>query len=517
MATADGTIEVRRVGGWMRWRFWAFRRRLSAHLRGALIGGLLLIIPVALTYLIVKFIFDIVDNILRPWIEWMLEQAGIDWSLPGPGIVAAIVLVYLAGVAISYRLGRVFLDWARLSVIRIPFVGTVYSATRQLVESFSGSGQTGLKRVVLVQFPKPNSWSVGFLTGVIDVSGVDKLLAVYVPTAPLPNSGFVVMTPAAEVMDTDLSVSDAMQIMFSGGVISPTKIKTTKIDMRLLLEQSATTSAAVSKYTEEVRERFLSSVTDSGYESDPPIEAIRRGAADAINIVTEAKIHSNRPAHDAVIGIVQALFKLKSEANPDLKDIFAETMQAVNDSDLETERFVMHAVTGSIQWSKELDGETERAYRAVAEAAIQTSPTIGLPLEDAIPQISQGVVSSAREFGIKLEDAVGASAKGVIFGALVLEKADVFAAARSVAYCFVTAAGQEEVDLGKVSRRILESVVEVAGPSGLDAQHLAHAVAGGAIEAGYEKNDVAGEVVEEALSGITGDIQIKVVKTTQRS
>ena len=78
MSTDDGQIQVRKVGGWMRWRIWTARRRLSAHLRGALVGGLLLIIPVALTYLIIKFIFDLVDNILRPWMEWTLEQFGID-------------------------------------------------------------------------------------------------------------------------------------------------------------------------------------------------------------------------------------------------------------------------------------------------------------------------------------------------------------------------------------------------------------------------------------------------------
>lgn len=204
---------------------------LVRHIRRSLISGSLLLLPVALTYLIVSFVFDLADGVLRPWIEWIVGQFGVDLSLPGPGIVAAVIIVYLIGALVSLRLGKKAVNWARASLLRIPLIGTVYSANRQLIESFSGTSVTGFKRVVLVQFPRAGTWSLGFLTGITDTGGVEKLIMTYVPTAPLPNSGFVVLMPPQDVLDTDLTVPDAMQLIFSGGIVSPATVKTKMIDV----------------------------------------------------------------------------------------------------------------------------------------------------------------------------------------------------------------------------------------------------------------------------------------------
>ena len=209
----------------------SMRQSLVRHIRRSLISGLLLLLPVALTYVIVRFLFDLVDGLLSPWIQWTLGQFGIEWTLPGPGVVAAVVIVYLIGAFATFSLGSIVLDWARASLLRIPFIGTLYSANRQLIESFSGTSVTGFKRVVLVQFPRAEAWSLGFLTGVTDAAGAERLIMTYVPTAPLPNSGFVVLMRPEDVLDTDLSVPDAMQLLFSGGIISPRTISTRKIDV----------------------------------------------------------------------------------------------------------------------------------------------------------------------------------------------------------------------------------------------------------------------------------------------
>ena len=123
----------------------SIRRSIGSHFRRSLISGLLLLIPVALTYVIIRFLFDLVDGFLGPWIRWVLEQFGIDWTLPGPGIIAAVVIIYLMGAFATFKVGRAAVDWARASLLRVPFVGTIYSANRQLIESFSGTSVTGFK------------------------------------------------------------------------------------------------------------------------------------------------------------------------------------------------------------------------------------------------------------------------------------------------------------------------------------------------------------------------------------
>ena len=210
---------------------------VTRHVRLSLITGTLLLIPVALTYLIARFIFDVVDGVLKPLVEWVLERFGVDWTVPGPGIVAALLLIYLIGVFVAFRLGHRVVEKAQAALLRIPFIGTIYSASRQLVESFSGTQETGFKRVVLIEFPRESVWSVGFLTDIITVHGVERMAMVYIPTAPLPNSGFLALIPFEDVLDTDLTVPVAMKMVFSAGIVSPASILTSKIDVRTLEAQ----------------------------------------------------------------------------------------------------------------------------------------------------------------------------------------------------------------------------------------------------------------------------------------
>lgn len=207
---------------------------LAGHLRLSLITGMLLLIPVALTYLIVRFLFDAVDGVLKPLGEWVLERFGIDWTLPGPGLILAVILIYFAGAFVALRLGRRIVERGQGVVRRVPFVGTIYSASRELVESFSGTKETGFKRVVLIEFPRDRVWSLGFLTDIASVRGGQRMAVVYIPTAPLPSSGFMVLIPLEDVLDTDLTVPIAMQMVFSAGIVSPESIHTSKIDVPTL-------------------------------------------------------------------------------------------------------------------------------------------------------------------------------------------------------------------------------------------------------------------------------------------
>lgn len=205
------------------------RRRITAHLRRTLIAGILLLVPVAVTYMILRFVFDVVDGVLRPGIQWVADRWGWDWPAPGLGVVAVVVLIYLVGLFVANVLGRRVVGWAQAAILRVPLIGTVYSASRKLVESFSGARQTGFKRVVMVQYPRVGAWSIGFLTAITTTTNGGRLAVVYVPTAPLPNSGWVAVVPFEEVLDTDLSVQAALQLVFSGGIVSPEVIKTSRL------------------------------------------------------------------------------------------------------------------------------------------------------------------------------------------------------------------------------------------------------------------------------------------------
>ena len=222
----------RRYGG-------RLRRKIGAHLQRALIAGTLLLLPVAVTYLVLRLIFDVVDGVLQPGIQVVLDRWDLGaWAVPGLGVAVAVALIYLAGFIFANAVGRRLVGWGQAAILRVPLIGTVYSASRRLIESFSGTSETGFKRVVMVQYPRVGAWSIGFLTAVTTTSDGLRLAVVYIPTAPLPNSGWVAVVPVEEVLDTDLTVPMAMQMVFSGGIVSPDVIKTSKLEETEVLAEA---------------------------------------------------------------------------------------------------------------------------------------------------------------------------------------------------------------------------------------------------------------------------------------
>ncbi len=215
----------------MRWRRSLGGRanaRAVRHIQRTLIAGSFLLVPVAITYLILRLGFDTLDGVLKPATDWALDRYGIELGFPGQGVVVAVILVYLAGLFFANVIGRRVVRWGQEITVRIPLIGAVYGASRKFVESFSSAGleQTGFKRVVMAEYPRVGAWSIGFLTGVTETAEGIRLALVYIPTAPLPNSGWVAAIKFEEILDTDLSVTQAMQLVFSGGIVSPKLIKT---------------------------------------------------------------------------------------------------------------------------------------------------------------------------------------------------------------------------------------------------------------------------------------------------
>ncbi len=193
---------------------------LLRHFRNTLITGLLILVPVVITYWILRFIFESLDGILQPVIRPILGR-----GIPGVGIAVLVVFIYVMGLVGANVLGKKLIYWGQQLLLKFPIVNFVYSAAKELIESFSGQRTTGLKRVVMIEYPRADVWAIGFLTSTtIDEKG-RVLGMVYIPTAPTPNSGWVAILPMEQVYDTDLSVPIAMRMVLSGGIVTPPQIR----------------------------------------------------------------------------------------------------------------------------------------------------------------------------------------------------------------------------------------------------------------------------------------------------
>jgi uncharacterized membrane protein len=191
-----------------------------------MIEGVLILVPLGMTFLILDFVFRFLDGFLRPGIARTVGR-----NYPGEGIIALLILVYLVGLVWDYGVGRRLLRLVQRSLLGIPIVRVVYAPARQLVDSFSGDSTSGFQRVVAIEYPRQETWMIGFLTSTTIGMGNIPMGVVYVPTAPTPNSGWVAIVPIQDIYDTNLSVPDAMSMVLSGGIATPSHL-----EMRTLKE-----------------------------------------------------------------------------------------------------------------------------------------------------------------------------------------------------------------------------------------------------------------------------------------
>jgi uncharacterized membrane protein len=192
-------------------------KKLARHLRAAVIRGVLALLPIALTYYVLRFLYLAVDQKVAPFIERWL---GV--SIPGLGLVLVLVVLYLLGLFVGNWLGRKAFGLLETLTNHIPLVKTIYKMGRQLGQAFQVPEQKGLKRVVLIEQFRTGIWSIGFVMGTQkDEANGKNLLRLFVPTAPNPTTGFMIMVEESKVRDVDWSVPAAMNTVISGGIVGP--------------------------------------------------------------------------------------------------------------------------------------------------------------------------------------------------------------------------------------------------------------------------------------------------------
>jgi uncharacterized membrane protein len=203
-------------------------KKIVNSIKKYIVTGLLFLLPIAITYAVLQFLFNTIDGVVQPSLQRLLNHLypGLgNKVVPGSGIIILVIFVYLAGILGSNIMGRWLGKFIQKFFLRVPIVSVIYSTAKQLIESFAGEGSTGFKRVVIFEYPRIGCWTIGFLTNFTKDEN-DKLMAlVYIPTAPTPNSGWLSIVPAEDIYDTDLSVQEAMRMVLSGGTVAPLQLK----------------------------------------------------------------------------------------------------------------------------------------------------------------------------------------------------------------------------------------------------------------------------------------------------
>ena len=196
---------------------------LGRHFRTTFVAGLLVMIPLLVTVLIVWSVANWFGSLLEPAFERALGQTNYgNWL----GLGALLVFMYIVGLLASHVIGRRFIDLGHRLVNVVPVVRAIYGTLLQATEVLSGTNSTRQQYsgVVLVDFPKQGSKAVGLITSRIsDVDG-RPALAVFVPTTPVPTSGFLLLVNEEDATLVDITVDEAMKLIVSGGILTPDNI-----------------------------------------------------------------------------------------------------------------------------------------------------------------------------------------------------------------------------------------------------------------------------------------------------
>ena len=195
--------------------------------RTAFFSGLLLLAPLAVTIYGFIWIIGVVGGSFRPLFDLVLplrlQSIPVVWDVAVTLVVC--ILITLFGFISHYLFGKYLLDLGERVITGIPGVSTVYGSVKQVVATFGSQNRNLFSRVVLVQYPRPGVWTLGFLTSKTQaeaqVRAGRELWAVFVPTSPNPTSGFVLFFPPAEITELDMSVGDGMKMVISGGAVVP--------------------------------------------------------------------------------------------------------------------------------------------------------------------------------------------------------------------------------------------------------------------------------------------------------
>ncbi|WP_240097021.1 DUF502 domain-containing protein [Thermomonas flagellata] len=208
---------------------------LGHRLQRLFLTGLLTLLPLWLTWVVLRFVFTLLGDLSKPVVSpalqglaaanprafgWLVQP----WVLGAIALVATVLLILAVGWLTRRVVGQRLLGWFEALIARIPLASTVYGSARKLLDILQ-TKPDGTQRVVLIDFPHPDMKTLGFVTRVIREQGSGReLAAVYVPTTPNPTSGYLEIVPVEQLTPTDWNVDQAMSFIISGGAVAPDSI-----------------------------------------------------------------------------------------------------------------------------------------------------------------------------------------------------------------------------------------------------------------------------------------------------
>jgi uncharacterized membrane protein len=196
-------------------------KKIKSNIRANLIPGMIVVVPIVISILVLRWLINFFDNLLRPIVENFLHI-----YIPGIGLLLSIIFIYLVGLSTKNYFGNKFIQLGEWFVIRIPVAKTVYTAVKQIITTLTTRESNQPQKVVIIEYPRNGIYSIGLFNGFIDDPATgEKLGSILIITSINPASGFTVLVPFSQIRFTDLSLDKMMKYIVSGGIVIPENFK----------------------------------------------------------------------------------------------------------------------------------------------------------------------------------------------------------------------------------------------------------------------------------------------------
>ncbi|QDP72706.1 DUF502 domain-containing protein [Legionella israelensis] len=205
----------------------------SKSLRSYLFAGLIVWLPILVTYVVLRFIIDLLDQTIALLPAAYQPEQLFGMHLPGFGVLLSLLLLMITGIVATNILGQRLVAWGEALLSRIPLVRSIYNSAKQVISTLFASDSQAFRKVILIEYPRKGLWSLAFQTGVAlrevkEQESIQEMISVFVPTTPNPTSGFIMMIPQHEAIELSMSVDEALKFIISLGVMQPNSLASLK-------------------------------------------------------------------------------------------------------------------------------------------------------------------------------------------------------------------------------------------------------------------------------------------------
>jgi len=230
-------------------------KHIFKHLRTKIFAGILVVLPLGITFLVLKFVFNTLDNILGPLMPHItIYPFNREFSIPGLGIIGFFLLLYLIGVIATNVLGHKLVTWGDYLFKTIPIVKNIYTSSKQLTDAFSASRKGSFRQAVFVEFPQEGNYMLGFVTNELTDLKDQKKVTVFIPTAFVPPQGFLLFLPKEKIIPSRMSIEEAIKSIMSVGIVTP-------LNLSVLLSRMESEKESIENFKEM---NYLNSKIEGG-------------------------------------------------------------------------------------------------------------------------------------------------------------------------------------------------------------------------------------------------------------